>query len=643
MHLHRLVVYALSVIVAMHFIGILALISSQSCEETGNNTIQTSTGKLIGLECFIQTGKHTEEFGQSIPLTIFRSIPYGRPAVGKHNRFRPSRRMSWTGVYDARSQPRACIQPTDRRVYSHADRSHYWDVPEDEMSEDCLYLSITAPRNCDNCGVLVWLHGNDFSTGSNTMLAYDGIVLAASQQIIYVSINYRMGAFGFLYGASRSAPGNVGLTDQQLALKWIHENIHAFGGDPDKLTLAGDNSGAACVGYHLNNLYSKRLINRAVMYGGNHFTPEVFRTPARALNQTKELASLCGCQLSTTSSLQSAIDCLSGVDAETLRARSEQVQCNPLFCVPFGPTYDRNMFVRESTIARRSSQLWPPVPVINGVNMNQVISSLLTVETENLDGFGYHFDEHRITTETLENLSRSQFDFLMRQLSKSIHHSALQSIDAGDICLALNSTSMLSTDSISPETLSDIVLALLGAKGLPNQNKNYRGALLTCLSDIFVNCPVQMFLDGLFRNAKETAEGDSALGSSGRPPVAKQESVASLYVMNLRPHGSFWPEWAGANIGDELLYTMGHFARIFQSDEDKYFDLEDNAWSRIIMTALGDFIKGSDIDGSLGFPGHAYNNAVKPYLLLDNNRTHIKYGFRDMECKIWTNMLYITS
>ena len=114
----------------------------------------------------------------------------------------------------------------------------------------------------------MWIYGGGFSSGSVSIPFYDGIILALKGDVIVVAMNYRLGALGFLATDDPSAPGNVGLLDQQLALRWVHDHIAPFGGDPARVTLFGESAGAASIGHHLLAASSDPLFRSAIMQSG---------------------------------------------------------------------------------------------------------------------------------------------------------------------------------------------------------------------------------------------------------------------------------------------------------------------------------------------------------------------------------------
>lgn len=125
-----------------------------------------------------------------------------------------------------------------------------------ELSEDCLYLNIWTPSDrpaSESRGraVMVFIHGGGFYAGSSTQPRFDGTTLAAVGDVVYVSMQYRLGPLGFLYLGTDDAPGNAALFDQQMAIQWVKTNIAAFGGDPNRITLFGVSAGAASVDLQL--------------------------------------------------------------------------------------------------------------------------------------------------------------------------------------------------------------------------------------------------------------------------------------------------------------------------------------------------------------------------------------------------------
>jgi len=195
-------------------------------------------------------------------VNVFRGIPFARPPVGEL-RWRPPLQLPrWRGVRDATQFGAACVQPPSPET------SIYYNVPP-TMSEDCLFLNVWAPTNARNAPVFVWIHGGSLVSGAGSSSYYDGARMA-ERGIVVVSINYRLGALGYLAHPALSAEsrrnisGNYGLLDQIQALRWIHRNIGAFGGDRGNVTIAGESAGALSVMYLMAAPDARGLFQRAV-------------------------------------------------------------------------------------------------------------------------------------------------------------------------------------------------------------------------------------------------------------------------------------------------------------------------------------------------------------------------------------------
>lgn len=205
----------------------------------------------------------------------FRGIPYAAAPLGDLRWRAPRPVTAWSGVRPADDFSPICPQTPlpDGSFYQRE------FVPATEpRSEDCLYLNVwTAAQTSDEqLPVMLWVHGGGFSQGSGSMPAFDGEALAR-KGVVLVTFNYRLGVLGLLahpelsreatYGAS----GNYGLLDHVAALKWVRDNIAAFGGDPDNVTLFGQSSGADNVNLLLASPLSEGLFHRAILQSGSSF------------------------------------------------------------------------------------------------------------------------------------------------------------------------------------------------------------------------------------------------------------------------------------------------------------------------------------------------------------------------------------
>jgi len=198
-------------------------------------------------------------------VSSFRGIPYAAPPIGPLRWRAPQPAAAWTGVRPADRNGEICMQKL----------SNDNGVGEGKGSEDCLTLNVFTPRADKGARlpVMVWIHGGGFRNGSGTAALYDGSRLA-QQGVVVVSINYRLGRFGFFaHPALSIEPGhgdlaNYGLMDQIAALKWVQRNIRAFGGDPGKVTLFGESAGGVAVNRLMLIPAVSGLFARAIVESG---------------------------------------------------------------------------------------------------------------------------------------------------------------------------------------------------------------------------------------------------------------------------------------------------------------------------------------------------------------------------------------
>ncbi|XP_052821936.1 carboxylesterase 5A-like isoform X2 [Octopus bimaculoides] len=212
---------------------------------TREKTITVKHGILIGT------------YDNETDVTSFLGVPYAK-APTHHLRFELPQSYYWNGTLNATSFSSICVQDIS---YLKTWKKY---LENQSMSEDCLYLNIYVPgnmtKNTSTQHIMVWIHGGNFVTGSASL--FDGTTLSQKWDSILVTVNYRLGPFGFLSTGDEALPGNMGLHDQLMALKWIKENAIAFGGDAQNITLFGTES---IYLLSLSNNLTNGLFNRAIV------------------------------------------------------------------------------------------------------------------------------------------------------------------------------------------------------------------------------------------------------------------------------------------------------------------------------------------------------------------------------------------
>jgi len=206
-------------------------------------------------------------------VRAYLGLPFAAPPVRELRWREPQPVAAWQGVYMAVREQPECIQ----NLRAHDINNYFGEEP---TSEDCLYLNVWVPPGAARHPVVVWIYGGGFTIGSSAMANYDGAALAR-KGVVFVSLNYRLGIFGFLAHpeltaeSAQHASGNYGLLDQVAALRWIRRNIAQFGGDPNNVTLMGQSAGSMSVLQLQASPLSAGLFQHAVgMSGGPGLGPD---------------------------------------------------------------------------------------------------------------------------------------------------------------------------------------------------------------------------------------------------------------------------------------------------------------------------------------------------------------------------------
>lgn len=321
----------------------------------------------------------------------YKGIPYAMPPVGEMRWRMPQPPQPWTESMVADKFGSECFQ-TPMIALAGGDKPI--------GDEDCLYLNLWARKNDSNekKHVMMFLHGGGFTAGSGSMDTYDGARLAATGDVVVVTINYRLGAFGFFMHPSLAEPdgtleGNYGIYDQIAALKWIRENIVNFGGDPDNVTIFGESAGGMSVGALLASPLTEGLFHRAVMQSAPVFMMN--RSIEDTLPVGEELAAVVGCDDPAT-----VADCLRAMPSEDVMRKLQGglmflADPNKKMKFPSEPLYGGKLIPDTPYRMYRDGKYHKDVPVIIGSNRDEFSFFALKEHMETREEFEAKISDDR--------------------------------------------------------------------------------------------------------------------------------------------------------------------------------------------------------------------------------------------------------
>lgn len=293
-------------------------------------------------------------------IRVFKGLPYAAPPTGSYRWRPPMPAPVWPGIKDAADFGPACIQPTPGTP-------HIYSNSLGATSEDCLSLNIWSPQAARDAPVIVWIHGGSLVAGSSKEVYYDGTAWARKGAVV-VTINYRLGVLGYLAHPDLSAEspagisGNYGLMDQIQALRWVQQNIAAFGGDPSNVTIAGESAGGLSVLYLMTSPLADGLFNKAIAQSAYMISTPELKTAAHGMPAAETAGATLARNLQAPS-----LRVLRSMNAQTLTDSSVMAGFAP-FGVVDGVVLPRQLV---DTFDRGEQA---PVPVLAGFNSGEIRS-----------------------------------------------------------------------------------------------------------------------------------------------------------------------------------------------------------------------------------------------------------------------------
>lgn len=299
---------------------------------------------------------------KSAKVHKYLGIPFAEPPTGDLRFRKPVPKAPLEKPLDAFRHKSACSQ-ANLGLFRNGEIIY---------EEDCLYLNIYAPerkKEDPKLAVMVWIYGGGFTFGFSDMYIGDNLVVHGD--VIVVTVNYRLSVWGFLTTGDKVAPGNYGLWDQHLAFNWVHDNIDAFGGDINRVTIFGESAGSASVLYHALYPGNKGLFQRVIGQSGS---VGAFWGSSKANADTaKKLGSAAGCE---TEDLEALMTCLRDISSDQL----EEIVSNATngfltMPFPFLPTFDgdfvttspKQTFSRGSDLPENVAEFFSSLNVLSGV------------------------------------------------------------------------------------------------------------------------------------------------------------------------------------------------------------------------------------------------------------------------------------
>lgn len=465
-------------------------------------------------------------------VNVFLGIPYARPPTKRNNlQFKlPEKPDGWPSVLDAINYRRACPQ---NEKYLGRERG------VNQTDEDCLYLNIYVPYESTpikKYPVMVYIHGGDWDHGAaNT---FPGHMLAASQSVIVVTFNYRLGHLGFLATGDHASPGNYGMFDQILALTWVYENIEYFDGDPGSITLFGMGAGAASAGLLAISPRSKEMVQRVIAQNGAPVADwAAIESIQFMINTTEILGEALGCSSQDSNRFVECIGQRSKHDIGNMEIKPR------VGWLPWGPVVDN--FTR-----RMSEAFLPKSPNLmleDGVLFRQGFAYMTGVTKD--EGINIFLKDCNLYKRNYE-VTKDAFNQKIREFMRMYNYS----VNADGIFSALN---------------------FMYTPPANRTNEAYRQGFIDLLTDRYYVAPNDIMTKLLLKNNVPTY----------------------MYVLNYTLEGYYRPKWQGVSTETEyLLLTGAPF--LDPALYPPYLQLESAQWtdadrdmSQFFMEAWANFAK----------------------------------------------------
>jgi len=555
----------------------------------GDEVVVTEYGAVRG-----ETNAVTIE-GRPVRVTSFWGIPYAAPPVGNLRFEPPVKHAGWAPqeLYYHSADLNMCMQsPIGLMFMTHP----FWT----NFEEDCLTVNIFKPEVGTGLAVLVWFHGGGYTGGGNVQ--YPGHFLAARDTVV-VTVNYRLGVFGFANTPDGTIRGNMGMLDQTLALEFVRDNIASFGGNPNRVTIFGQSAGASSAALHLISPRSRGLAHQAILESGAENNVWSLNYPSQTPeNYIYQVAEKVNCIRDTDAQM---VNCLKLVPRQLLRI-ADSIDCTPgYFCQGFAPIVDGpGGFMPDMPLKLREELGAGSVPIIAGhCKDDGSLYTLYFIPEADRGGF-----------------TREEFQDLLRTRLADIFYAAAES------------------DEIYENGYQAVQYYYTPWPYIDDEEANRQG-FNKLLTDAAFGFPWD-------RNAKLNSEHASTF----------------TYIQAFRsPNAtSFIPEWMGVPHNGELPYVWGYgyllINEAVRDDSGIHFDIlgwvpEDMVYADFVQTLWTNFAKyGQPTPTPLRDPFNETSTVWQQYSPADNHKVlfldgsiSTKENYRQQDYAFFTQyMSYVT-
>lgn len=354
--------------------------------------VNTVKGKVLG--------KYVNLEGFAQPVAVFLGIPFAKPPLGSLRFAPPQPAEPWNFVKNTTSYPPMCSQDAvGGQVLSELFTNTKENIPL-QFSEDCLYLNVYTPADLtknSRLPVMVWIHGGGLVVGGAS--TYHGQALSAHENVVVVTIQYRLGIWGFFSTGDEHSRGNWGHLDQLAALHWVQDNIANFGGNPGSVTIFGESAGGFSVSLLVLSPLAKNLFHRAISESGVSLTGALITTDVKPIANL--IATLSGCKTTTSAVM---VHCLRQKTEDELLETSLKLNLfkldllgNPKESYPFLPAVVDGVVLPKTPEEILAEKSFNTVPYIVGINKQEfgwIIPTLM----------GYPLSEGKLDQETANSL-----------------------------------------------------------------------------------------------------------------------------------------------------------------------------------------------------------------------------------------------